>query len=304
MKKIVLGKSDLNVSQLGLGCISFGSRVSKKKSFELMDCYVENGGNFFDTANCYSIWVENCNGSESETVIGEWLNERNNRKDIIIATKVGALPKPGDPSDFSILQGNSPDVILKEVDKCLKRLQTDYIDLLYLHIDDRDTDLKETLLALNSLRLSGKIKAYGASNFKTWRLEQARNICLELDIPFFSAIQQRFSYLAPVSNYDAGVQQFVNDELIDYISYYNDITLVGYSIALHGQYNNEQILNNAYDTKDNRDKLIELKNKTEKPTSWVLNWVCNQFNGSVALVTTSSIKHLKENIEYIKLNIT
>ncbi len=302
MKKIVLGKSDLKVSQLGLGCILFGSDIDKEKSFELMDCYIENGGNFFDTANNYAFWADNCNGSESENVIGEWLSERNNRGKIILATKVGALPNKTGPSDFTNMQGNSRDVILREVDKCLKRLKTDYIDLLYLHIDDRDTDLKETMLALHSLKKSGKIRAYGASNFKTWRLEQARNICLELDIPYFSAIEQRFSYLTPVADYDSGVQQFVNDEIVDYINFHKDISLVGYSVLLHGQYEHSEILDHWYDTKDNREKLLELKKSQTNPASWVLDWVTKQFNGSVALVTTSSVKHLKENIDYINLN--
>ncbi|MDA3811761.1 MAG: aldo/keto reductase, partial [Spirochaetaceae bacterium] len=88
-------------------------------------------------------------GSESETVIGKWLSLRNNREDIVLATKIGALPNTEGSADFSNLQGNSKEVILREVDKCLERLQTDYIDLLYLHIDDRKTELEETLLALN-----------------------------------------------------------------------------------------------------------------------------------------------------------
>lgn len=299
MEKINLGKSDLMVTKLGLGCISFGSSLDRDESFKLMDAYVSKGGNFFDTANNYAIWEEGCSGGESETIIGEWLNKRGNRKDVIIATKVGALPNAEGPQDFTNMQGNSRSVILREVEKCLKRLQTSYIDLLFLHIDDRNTDLEETLQTLNELKLNGKIRAYGASNFKTWRLEQARNICSDLDIPFFSAIEQRFSYLTPVADYDAGVQQYVNDELVDYLNSYQDITLIGYSVLLHGQYQTNKIELGPYKTDDNQTKLKHLLKDQKKPNSWVLKWVTEQFGGSVALLTTSSIEHLNENIEYM-----
>jgi len=299
MDKIVLGNSEIKVSKLGLGCISFGSSLNKKISFELMDTFFANGGNFLDTANNYAFWDENSNGSESETVIGEWLSLRKNRNEVIIATKIGALPNETGPQDFTNLQGNSRGVILREVDKCLSRLQTDYIDLLYLHIDDRNSDLRETMKTLYELKKTGKIKAYGASNFKTWRLEQARNICLELGIPFFSAIEQRYSYLTPVSDYDCGVQEFVNDELVDYLNYYGDITLVGYSVLLAGQYLKKEISDDPYNTKINQEKLKQLNEREKSPNSWVLNWVTKQFGGSIALVTTSSIEHLKENIDFI-----
>lgn len=302
MNKIKLGRSDLKVSQLGLGCISFGTSVTKEKSFEIMDNYTKLGGNFLDTANNYSFWAENGEGGESERVIGEWMNARGNRNKIVLATKIGGLPNKQGPQDFTNMQGNSRDVLLLEVDKCLERLQTNYIDLLYLHIDDRSTDLEETMLALDELKKSGKIKYYGASNFKTWRLEHARNICKRNKIDYFSAVQQRFSYLTPITDYDSGVQQFVNDEFTDYIKTYNDFTLVAYSIMLEGQYRNKDILNIGYDTKLNRDKLHKLLNEKESPGPWVYNWVCEQFNGSVALVTTSSVNHLKENIEFINSN--
>lgn len=302
MNKILLGSSDLKVSQLGLGCISFGTSVVKTQAFKIMDTYVELGGNFFDTANNYSFWEDNGSGGESEKVIGQWLNSRGKRDQMIIATKIGALPNQDGPQDFTNMQGNSREVLFKEVDRCLERLQTTYIDLLYLHIDDRETALEESMLALSDLKKSGKIRAYGASNFKTWRLEQARNICYKHNIDYFVAIEQRFSYLSPISDYNSGVQQFVNDEFIDYLNTYRDFTLVAYSIMLEGQYKNNDIINEGYDTKVNRDKLTALTKKQDKPGLWVLNWVCKQFNGSVALVTTSSIEHLKENIEYINSN--
>lgn len=299
MKKIELGKSGLMVSKLGLGAIKFGSLVDQEQSEKLMDFYVENGGNFIDTANCYSYWRDGFTGGESEECIGRWFAKKGNRKDIILATKVGAQPKEEGPQNSSNVQGNSKKVILREVEKSLKRLQTDYIDILYLHIDDRTVDLKETMEALGILYKKGKIKAYGASNFTAWRLEQARQICNELDIPFFSALQQHYSYILPVTDYKiygADTCQFINKDMMDYMNTYKDFTLVAYSALLVGQYIQDEIIDEGYDTKRNRDKLAELKEKTDNPHNYVLNWVTEQFKGSVALMTASSIEHLKENM--------
>ena len=83
MRKIFLGKSNLKVSQLGLGCINFGSKTSESDSFELLDTYIENGGNFIDTANNYAVWAGG-NGKQSEETIGKWISARKNRKDYIL----------------------------------------------------------------------------------------------------------------------------------------------------------------------------------------------------------------------------
>ena len=104
------------------------------------------------------------------------------------------------------MQGNSRRVIEKEVERSLAALQTDYIDLLYLHVDDFNTPLEETMEALATAIKKGYVKHIGCSNFRTWRIEQARQICKQYHLPFFSAVQQRNSYFKPVSDADFGVQ--------------------------------------------------------------------------------------------------
>lgn len=170
MEKILLGSSSLRVSNIGLGGINFGTKTSEEDSFKLMDDYINEGGNFIDTANNYAVW-NGGNGGESERVIGKWLNKNNNRKEIIIATKLGALPKNIENRDFSNMQGLSRKVILESVQKSLENLNTDCIDLLYLHVDDYNTPQEETLETLNELVEKGLIKEIGCSNFRTWRIE-------------------------------------------------------------------------------------------------------------------------------------
>lgn len=125
MKKVQLANTDLQVSQMGLGCLYFGARDSKEKSFRRLDQYLAAGGNFLDTANIYSHWInDETKGGESEKMMGEWLKERNNRSDVIIASKTG-FPYPG--TEY----GTSKEQIKEEFHKSLERLGIDYIDLNY-----------------------------------------------------------------------------------------------------------------------------------------------------------------------------
>ena len=291
MKKTLLGNSSLNVSILGLGTINFGTTTSEKDSFKIMDEYVANGGNFIDTANNYAVW-NGGNGSESEKTIGKWLQKNNNRSSLIIATKLGALPQNSSNQDFSNMQGLSRTVILESVKKSLHNLKTQYIDLLYLHVDDYNTPQEETLGTLNEMIKEGLIKEIGCSNFRTWRIESARNICLKYNYKFFCAVQQRYSYLNPTIDANFFPQVVADQGLAEYIKWYNDLTLVAYSVLLKGQYNQKGIEKDAYKTNNNELKLNKLLDEESDPNSWVLNYVTKQFGGSVALFTTSKVNHL------------
>jgi aryl-alcohol dehydrogenase-like predicted oxidoreductase len=291
MKKISLGNSSLNVSILGLGAINFGTTINEENSFKLMDEYITNGGNLIDTSNNYAIW-NGGDGTESEKTIGKWIEKYNHRNNVVITTKLGALPKDLEKRDFSNMQGLSRPVIIESVKRSLDNLKIDYIDLLYLHVDDYNTPQEETLGTLNELIKDGLIKEIGCSNFTTWRIENARNICTKNNYKFFSAIQQRYSYLSPSIDADFQPQIAVNKDLEEYIKYYKDLTLVAYSPLLHGQYIQKEIIKPEYDTLFNRAKLKKLLEEQEDPNSWVLNYITNQFNGSVALLSTSNVDHL------------
>ena len=161
-----LGRSGLSVAPLCFGGNVFGWTADEATSHALLDRYVDAGGNFIDTANVYSAWVPGHAGGESENVIGRWLKKRGDRKDVIVATKVG-MDMPG------LGKGLTRAQIERGAEESLRRLQVERIDLYYAHEDDPNTPLDETLDAFDRLVAAGKVRAIGASNFKAERLEAA-----------------------------------------------------------------------------------------------------------------------------------
>ncbi|MFM6966579.1 MAG: aldo/keto reductase [Rhodoluna sp.] len=183
-KRIHLPKTNLEVSPICLGGNVFGWSADKEQSFAVLDAFVAAGGNFIDTADVYSAWVDGHVGGESETIIGEWMAARGNRADIILATKVSMLgTRPG------LSRAN----ILAAVDDSLRRLQTDYIDLYYAHTDDKETSLEETLGAFDELVKEGKVRNIGASNYDGARLREAAAISKRLGLAEYAVLQNRYN---------------------------------------------------------------------------------------------------------------
>lgn len=147
-----LGRTDLQVSSIGMGCVTFGREIDEETSFAVMDRALARGITLFDTAEAYA------NG-RSEEVVGAWLKARGTRDKIVLATK--KLP----PS--------TPEAIVDSVEASLRRLQTETIDLYQLHAWDPNTPLEATLEALGKLVDAGKIRYIGCSNFAAWQLCKA-----------------------------------------------------------------------------------------------------------------------------------
>ena len=164
MERIRLGGTGLKVSPLAFGTMTLGDPVAEDTSLELLDFVVDQGINFIDTANGY-------NAGLSEEIIGKWMKARGNRERIVLATKV-RYAVGGDPDTA----GSTPKVILREVENSLRRLNTDYIDIYYLHQPDDDTPIEITWRALESLVGSGKIRYIGVSNFAAWQVVEAVNL--------------------------------------------------------------------------------------------------------------------------------
>lgn len=186
MKLKQMAKADLQVSELCLGGNVFGWSADEKQSHEVLNLFVELGGNFIDTADVYSEWAEGHVGGESETVIGSWLNNRGKRDQVVIATKVSKL---------STRPGLGRENIIAACEDSLRRLQTDYIDLYYSHDDDTDTPLEETLAAYTELQQAGKIRYAAASNYSGARLREAASISQTNQLTSYVALQNHYNLL-------------------------------------------------------------------------------------------------------------
>jgi aryl-alcohol dehydrogenase (NADP+) len=174
------------VHPLCLGGNVFGWTADKDGSFAVLDAYLNAGGNFIDTADVYSKWVAGNVGGESEAILGEWGRSRGVRDKIVIATKVGA-------SQNAAGAGLTRSQIMKGCDESLRRLQTDYIDLYFAHLDDIVTPLEETLGAFDELVTTGKVRYIAASNFTLARLAEAIQLSEAHNRASFSAVQEKFN---------------------------------------------------------------------------------------------------------------
>lgn len=159
MDYTLLGRTGVHVSRLCLGTMTFGNEADEATSFAIMDRAYEAGINFFDTANIYNKGV-------TEEIIGKWLPAK--REEIVLASKVYY------PTGKGINQrGSSRRHIMIEIEKSLDRLQTDWLDILYLHHWDANTDIEQSLAAVNALIDSGVVHYCGVSNFSAWQTMKA-----------------------------------------------------------------------------------------------------------------------------------
>jgi aryl-alcohol dehydrogenase-like predicted oxidoreductase len=174
-----IGSSSLAVFPMAISGSIFGWTADVATTTAILDTYRELGGNFIDTADSYA-------GGRSEIMIGNWMRDRANRDDLVVATKIG---KSADNP------GLTAGAMTRAVEDSLVRLGTDRIDVLYLHIDDPETSFEETLLSADSLARSGKIRYFGCADHTANRLIEARVASGQLGVANVVALQNRYNLL-------------------------------------------------------------------------------------------------------------
>jgi aryl-alcohol dehydrogenase-like predicted oxidoreductase len=234
-----LGRTGEQVSQLSLGAMLMGTSTDEATSFAMLDRYLDAGGSFVDTANCYAWWPAPGNtGGESESVLGRWFASRGNRDRVFLSTKGSAWVADPDAARGAVrpehYEGASADTLRTSLDASLRRLGVDHVDLYYVHVDDRATPLEETLEALQGFVDAGKIRYVGWSNVRTWRLERILGLCERHGWPAPVALQQQHSYLRPAPG--ARFLSIVDDEQLDHLRANPQVSLVAYSPILKGIY--------------------------------------------------------------------
>lgn len=200
MEYRTLGRSGLSVSRLCLGTMMFGGPTDAATSQRLIARAAEAGINFLDTADAY-------NGGRSEEVVGQAIAAR--RHDWVVATKIANKVGPG-PNEG----GLSRKWVIQGAEACLRRLGTDFIDILYLHKEDHATPLETTVRALADLVRAGKIRHIGVSNYRSWRIAEICRLCDEAGIdrpvvsqPYYNAMnrQPEVEQLPAAAHYGLGI---------------------------------------------------------------------------------------------------
>ncbi|MEV7387461.1 aldo/keto reductase [Streptomyces sp. NPDC091215] len=206
-----LGASDLEVFPLALGGNVFGWTADEATSFAVLDAYAAAGGNFVDTADAYTAWIEGNKGGESETIIGKWVKARGNRDDVVIATKVSQHP------DYL---GLSAANIKAAADASLRRLDTDYIDLYYTHFDHPEVPVEEIIGALDELVRAGKVRHIAASNITPERLQESLEFSDREGLARYVALQPHYN-LVSRDTYEGSLQDLASRTGLAAVPYFS-----------------------------------------------------------------------------------
>lgn len=187
MRYISLPNTELKPSAICFGTANLGSVIDRQASFRLLDVYLEHGGNFLDTAKVYADWLRG-ERSSSEKTIGRWLRQRNNRDQVILATK-GAHPELAAMHVPRLSRAE----ITADLNASLKNLQTERIDLYWLHRDDENRPVDEIMDTLMELMACGKIRYFGCSNWRLARIKEAQAYARRRGCPGFVGNQVMWS---------------------------------------------------------------------------------------------------------------
>ncbi|OIJ14553.1 aldo/keto reductase [Anaerobacillus arseniciselenatis] len=303
-----LGSTGLEVSNICLGTMSFGRWIDEKSSVAILNEAIESGINFIDTANYYGKGQDETpeyGTGEAEEIIGRAIRWR--RDEVILATKVGLPMGYGKNS-----AGLSRVHIMREVERSLQRLQTDYIDLYQVHFFDPNTPLEETLRALDDLVRQGKVRYIGCSNFAAWQIAKAHSISERMNLEKFVSVQPQYSLLV----------RDVENELIPFCES-EEVGMVVYSPMargmLSGKYNGPEDVPDdsraAHGEKrlfklfsERNFELVEqykdLANRVEITLSqFALSWVLNQRVVTSAIIGATKVSHVTDAVEVSDLQL-
>lgn len=300
---VTLGKSGLRVSPLALGAMTFGNDwgwgSSEEESFDIMDAYIEKGGNFIDTANVYT-------KGHSEKIIGDYFRLHNIRRDSqVISTKFFVNLYPGDPNGG----GTGRKSIIGAVENSLRRLQTDYIDLYWMHAFDPHTPIEETLSTLSDLVTNGKIRYFAISDTPAWKIAQANTISQFRGWPGFIGLQLEYSLLERTVEGDLiPMAQDMGIGVVPWSPLKGGILSGKYTRENRGQKKtgrsagSEDFLGDReYDIIDALEDIA--KSKKVSPASIALAWVISRPGVSSTLIGARTTKQLEQNLTSLDVEL-
>lgn len=300
-----LGRTGLKVSELCLGTMQWGWTADEEHAFQVMDAFVETGGNFIDTADVYSRWAKDNPGGVSEEVIGRWMKARGNRRQIVIATKVRGRMWEGPNGE-----GLSRAHIMRACEDSLRRLGTDYIDLYQTHSFDADTRIEETLMALDDLVHAGKVRYIGCSNYPAWRLAKALWASDKRNLVRYDSLQPHYN-LVNRAEFERELKPLCEEEGLAVIPY---SPLAGGFLT--GKYRRDHVPDSAraegikkrYFSEENFavvDKLEEIGNAHDLTVAGVaLAWLLAQPVITSPIIGANTTEQLRESLTAVDAGLS
>ena len=327
MKYRKLGNTDIDVSVICLGTMTFGEQNNQNEGFEQMNYAFERGVNFFDTAELYAVMPKKETYGKTEEIIGNWFKEKKNREKIILASKISGNGISWIRDGNNNLKFDKKNIDLA-IDSSLKRLQTDYIDLYQLHWPERNvpkfgvldfeydpndsdwTDFYEVLINLDRHVKAGKIRHVGLSNETPWGVMKFLQIAKENNLPRMISIQNVYNLVNRVFD-------IANSE----VSIREQCGLLAYSPLAGGRLTGKYINNNPKNSRytlwpknfdrhhTNRgeaaiSKYYDLANKYNiAPATFANSFVNDRPFVTSNIIGATSIKQLEENINSIDITL-
>lgn len=306
-----LGNTGSRVSRLALGTMTFGTEwgwgIDKEDSAKIFDCYLENGGNFVDTADMYT-------AGTSEKFIGDFMKDRKNRESIVLATK---FTFNNTEEKYINGGGNSRKNIRRTLEESLQRLQTDYIDLYILHCWDRMTPVEEVMRTLNDLVTEGKILHYALSNVPAWYASKAQAIARQHNYEPISAMQLEYSLIQRnIENEYIDLTQDMNAGIMAWSPLGGGLLSGKYKPGIDGQKEVKGRLKHITEnggevsSKDNERNwnivktLHEVSKEINQPMASVaINWTASQPSVSTVLIGATKMSQIKENMNALDFEI-
>lgn len=300
-------------NRIALGAMLFGTTIDEKTSFALLDQYVDGGGVWIDTADCYAFWADPSGfGGQSERLLGRWLAARPGVRDKIkIATKVGCEPlRPGSFPEAS--QGLGAETISNALEGSLKRMGIDYVDLYWTHRDDRTVDQSESVAAMGALVTEGRVGRIGHSNTALWRTAQSRAIAATLDVAGPTALQLRYSYLQPRPMVRAQDHNhrfgWITDEVLDFAGDHAGTALWAYSPLMSGAYDRaDRPVSQAFDHPGTARRLAVLEDAATElgrsRSELVLAWLTGGAPVVTPIVGVSNHRQLDAALSGVRLEL-
>jgi aryl-alcohol dehydrogenase-like predicted oxidoreductase len=298
---------------LVLGTMLFGTVQDERRSFELLDHFVDAGGVWIDTADCYAFWDDPAGfGGQSEELLGRWLAGRPGVRDRVkISTKVGCRPTVAGRFPETA-EGLTAGAVKSGIEGSLRRLGTDHVELYWAHMPDPAAPLDETVAAFDELVSAGTVARVGCSNYPVWQLERARQAAWAQGSEAFTAVQQHHTYLLPrPATRPAVSHRFgtATDEVLHYLEHHAEMALWAYTPLLSGGYTRaDKPLPAEYDHPGSDRRLAALDAIADETGTnrnhVVLAWLTGGSPAATPIVGVSTVEQLDEAIAGTAMELT